>query len=180
MQRVYGILGKDVAGVELVRALARGLGGIARIARAACRLKRGGGQRPQQLGQVRTTLDATHADIYLTPPACCDFHANQLLEQHRNIAARLIRAVVGLRFGVVDDHVQIDRESDPHVMDRVAGLTRRLAAAARMHHSFGIDEVRFDIPQAVLALVADAIDGAFVDGFAGLRVGEGHDGYWVS
>jgi hypothetical protein len=67
----------------------------------------------------------------------------------------------------VDHHVKINRETYPHIVYRLAGLAQRIAVAARVYIRFGVDEMRFDVPQAVVAFIALAFDGAFVDGFAG-------------
>jgi hypothetical protein len=53
-------------------------------------------------------------------------------------------------------------------MHRLAGLAHLAAVAPRVRHGLGVDQMRFDVPQAVFALIACALDVADVYGFAGL------------
>src|SRR5690349_14697454 len=107
-------------------------------------------------------FDATQPRCDFAAPAGADFHARELLEVRRDIAARRIRTGLGMRFRSVYQHVEVYREPQPHVVHRLAGLAIGSAVAPRMRIGLGIAELRFDIPQAVLALVAFAFDCARV------------------
>ncbi len=141
---------------------------MVRVTRAAGGLKRSGGQRPQQLHQMRAPFDATQPQAHFTPPATANFYASQSLEIHRDITTGRVRARIGLRLGIVNQHVKINGKAYPHIMHGLTGLTRLAAMASRMDRGFGIYQMRFNIPQAVVAFVAFAFDGAGVDGCAGL------------
>ena len=138
------------------------------VARAASRLKRRGGERPQQLNQMRAAFGAAKPETNFTPPAGADFHTGQLLEIHRDVAAGRIRAFLCFGLSFMYQQIEIDGEAYPHVMHGLARLTYRVALVPLMYIRFGVYQMRFDIPQAVFALVADAFDGAGVDGFTGL------------
>jgi hypothetical protein len=60
------------------------------------------------------------------------------------------------------------------MLDRLARLARAAALAAAVHHALGVGQVRFDVPESVLALVALALDGAGVDQLARRGVAQRH------
>ena len=102
------------------------------------------------------------------PPAGADFHAGQLLEIYRDIATGRVRAFIGFSLGINDHHIEINGQAYPHIMHGLAGLTNCVAVAPCVYIRFGIDQMCFDVPQAVVAFVAYALDGARVHGLTGL------------
>jgi hypothetical protein len=151
-----------VTRADLIRLLRDGLARIARLACAAGCLIRGRAEWAEQLDEVSAAFDTAKACSDLTAPARSDFYTRQFFEVRRDIAAHRIRARFGMRFSVVNQQIEIDRDAQPHVVNRFSGLTIGAAIASRMRVCLGVDELRFDIPQAVFALVAFALDGASV------------------
>ena len=93
------------------------------------------------------------------PPAL-DREALKLRERWRDGSAPVVRAPVGDRFHAVHDQVEIHRQPDPHLMQRLAG--RNHAVVGRDRVGLGVDEMAFDVPEAVVTEIATAFDGTGV------------------
>jgi len=90
-----------------------------------------------------------------------------VIAPRRDRAAVRVGALVGHRCDVVDRHVEVDGDPEPHVVHRLAGPALAPAVAARVEVALGIQEVRLNVPQAIFAFVTFAFDGALVHQRAG-------------
>jgi len=74
--------------------------------------------------------------------------------------------MVGARLNILHDQIRVYRESDPHL---VQGFARSNLAAASIVAGYvirlRIDEMTFDIPQAIVTEIAAAFDTAGVHWF---------------
>jgi hypothetical protein len=124
---------------------------------------------------MRAALDAAQNLERLLAPARAYRYPFECLEVRRDVAARCIGPCIRHRLSLVDQQVEIDRQAQPHVVHGLAGLARAPGVACGGRISLRIDQMAFDVPQPILALVAAALDCAVMHELAGGGRGQRHD-----
>jgi len=89
--------------------------------------------------------------------------------------AGLERPVIKLGGDRADGQARIDRQAQPHLVNRHAGLDLAAPLAVEVV-GLGVDKMALDIEQAVLALVAVDRQPALVQAGSGFGVGQRHRG----
>jgi len=159
-----------VAGIDEARAAAVLLRRLAALApqpfaigidRLECR----GRDRPQHLDQMGAALDSAQELPHLEVEARLDAQPLQPLVVGRDRAADREGRVVGHRLDILDVEIVVDREAQPHLVNR---RPRGHGAAELRLEIVGFDvgEMALNVPQAVGAPKTAAHDGAGVDGLA--------------
>ncbi|MEA3153836.1 MAG: hypothetical protein QOK44_1425 [Betaproteobacteria bacterium] len=164
----------DVARAKLVGLLRRWLTCIACVARAACGLIGGRAERPEQLHKVSAAFDTSKPCGDFAAPTWTDFYTGELLEIRRDVAAHRIRTGFGVRFGIMNQEVEVDRKPQPHVVHGLSRTTLGPAVPSGMCVCLGINELRLDVPQTIVSFVTFALDGASVYELARRGRGQRH------
>lgn len=117
------------------------------------RLKGSGGHVEQQFSQVRTTPNPTHVLLNRLTPSRAHDAANHGLQRCLGGGALGVRGTIHGHGNVLHFKGIVDRHPDGHVMDRVA---RQACSLARNFKDLAlqVEQVGFDVPQLVVALVA--------------------------
>src|SRR5688572_14234866 len=156
-----------VALVELERLAAVGalLGHLTREA-----LDRGSWQAAEHFREVRAAFHVAEKLLHTLAEGLREIQADQALVGRRDrFAAAGIRHRIGARDRVEDVEVAVDRDPQPHLVDRLPG-----AAHAGLHRvvvALDVGEMRLDVPEPVGALVALVAHAACVPQLA-LDVGD--------
>src|SRR6185437_304652 len=133
-----------------------------------------GRQIGEHLGEVRAPAHVPHRLVQALAESAHQIRSDQCTVRG---ADRVARARVGHRIGVCLDVVHfegvIDRHAHPHLVYRLARRphARKQVAIAIL----GVDQVPFDVDEAIVALIAFVGNVARVQPLAGMdRVREGH------
>jgi hypothetical protein len=127
--------------------------------------KSGGSKRPEQFPQMRAPVHPADQLIGLAAPAGRYTQALQAFEIGRDAGTHMVGPIVQRGFRRVDQELVVDRQTQPHFVDRHAGCDIA-AVMIRECVVLGVPQVAFDVPQAVVAAVSMALHHALVDGFA--------------
>ena len=129
------------------------------------RLKGGRCDGPEHFDNMCASLDAAQALFDSTPPSGADRYANEAFEVRRYILANPERTKLGHGLNIMNVQIAIDREPDPHFMNR---LSRRHASALAVVEDVGLNirQVTFYIPKPVRSSVPGTVNLSSVDVFA--------------
>jgi hypothetical protein len=117
------------------------------------RLKSSRGHVEQQFSQVRTTPNPTHILLNRLTPSSTHYAANHGLQCCLSGGALGVRRIIHSHRNVLHLKGIVDRHPDGHVMDWVAWQACSLARNFK-DIALQVEQVGFDIPQSVFALVA--------------------------